>query len=113
MIAVALALFAVLRAVSLLDECSGGVRGRRFRRQKTAVSASRYCADADRGEPVSLRFQPHRPSVVANVRTSRITSASFDRNIYRLAPGSSTIRASGTPARKSLSHFSSIPRPAT
>ena len=48
----------------------------------------------------------------AKARSSRMMSASFDRNMYRFAPGSSTILASGMLARKSLCHFVSIARPA-
>src|SRR6185436_3672531 len=44
-------------------------------------------------------------NVAANARSSRITSVSFERNMKRLAPGSSTIFAAGTLARRSLSHF--------
>ena len=48
----------------------------------------------------------HRPvNVAANARISRSTSASCDRNMKRLAPGNSTIRAVGTPARRSRCHL--------
>ena len=43
-------------------------------------------------------------NVAANARISRSTSASFDRNMKRFAPGSSTIRAVGTAARRSCCH---------
>src|SRR5437667_11220810 len=43
----------------------------------------------------------YRPvNVAANARISRSTSALFDRNMKRFAPGSSTIRAVGTAASR-------------
>ena len=47
-------------------------------------------------------------NVFPSSRNSRITSASFDRNMYKLAPGSSTIFAFGTPASRSRCHFFTI-----
>ena len=69
----------------------------------------------------TIPFRPFGPSaryarrihccnVAANARTSRRTSGSFDKNINRLASGSSTIRAVGTPASKSRCHFESRAR---
>jgi hypothetical protein len=51
--------------------------------------------------------EPKASSIAANAQISRIISRSCERNMYRFAPGSSTIFAVGTPASKSPCHFSS------
>ena len=58
------------------------------------------------GRPSLLEQPLYGSAVVApKARTSRSTSASFDRNIYELAPTKLTICAVGTPARRSRCHL--------
>lgn len=51
----------------------------------------------------------HRGREAAKTRSSRMMSASFDKNMYRPAPESSTILASAIP-RTSFCHLVNMPR---
>jgi hypothetical protein len=78
----------------------------------SALIASNTCVSPDaptlRRSPGAVsanRLSTGRSMSPANACISRSTSASFERNMKRLAPGNSTIRAVGTAARRSCCHL--------
>ena len=88
-----------------LQDVGRSVRALRWRPLRKSRSTPRHASPRAEGRAARVRPGVDLPLPgVPNARTSRSTSASFDRNMNRFAPVNSTIRALGTAARRSCCH---------